>query len=115
MQPDEEVKILWEAPVVDIPEFRLYYDDAGKVICYTCDKLPGNYIVIDAATFAAARPDVRVVDGKISTVSPEAIISKLIPSSTGQKCIKGDVSIVVPDDFSDNATYWKLVTHEYRR
>lgn len=115
MPNDEEILILWEAPRVDVPEFRLYYDDAGKVVCYTCDKLPGKYIVIDAITFAAARPDIRVVDGKISTVSPEAVISKLVPSNIGQKCIKGDVSIVVSDDYTGDVTYWKLMTHEYKR
>lgn len=115
MKADPEVMILWEAPKVDVPEFRLYYDDNGKVICYTCEKLPGNFIVIDALTFAAARPDIRVIDGKISTVNPEAIISKLIPSAEGQKCSKEDVSIIVTDDYTGDVTYWKLVTHEYRR
>ena len=38
---------IWESVKVDVPEFRLYYDESGKVICYTCEKLPGNYIVID--------------------------------------------------------------------
>jgi hypothetical protein len=28
----EEVVILWEAPKIEKPEFRLYYDDTGKVI-----------------------------------------------------------------------------------
>lgn len=115
MSNNDEILIIWEAPKIDVPEFRLYYDDAGKVLCYTCEKIPGNYIVVDAMTFAAARPDIRVIDGRISTVSPEAIISKLIPSDHGQKCIKGDVSIVVSEDFNGDTSYWKLSTHEYKR
>ena len=58
----DEVITIWESPKVDKPEFRLYYDDKGYVITYTCEKLEGNYIVIDALAFAEARPDVRVVN-----------------------------------------------------
>ena len=40
--------IVWEPPKLEPPEFRLYYDDTGAVICYTGDKsIEGNYIVID--------------------------------------------------------------------
>jgi hypothetical protein len=44
----DDVVIVWEAPKIIAPEFRLYYDDKGNVICYSCEKLEGNYIVIDA-------------------------------------------------------------------
>ena len=37
-----EQVVLWEQPPLIKPEFRLYYDDSGKVICYTCEKLPGD-------------------------------------------------------------------------
>jgi hypothetical protein len=61
----EEFMIIWEAPKIEPPEFRLYYDEHGAVVCYTGDKsITGNYIVIDALTFAQARPDVRVINGK---------------------------------------------------
>jgi hypothetical protein len=70
MQDDDYV-ILWEAPKIIPPEFRLYYNETGKVICYTCEKLDGNYIVIDASIYAAGRPDVRVIDGKISPFTNE--------------------------------------------
>jgi hypothetical protein len=37
--------VIWEqAPLVK-PEFRLYYDDKGKVLFYSCEKPEGNYIV----------------------------------------------------------------------
>ena len=49
-QENQEYIIIWEAPKIEPPEFRLYYDDKGSVITYTCDKIPGNYIVIDAKT-----------------------------------------------------------------
>ena len=50
------------------------FDDKGKVICYSGQELEGNYIIIDAATYAEGRPDIRVIDGKISKASTSAIV-----------------------------------------
>lgn len=113
MQNNEHF-ILFEAPKVEPLEFRLYYDDEGKVLFYTCEKPEGKYLVIDSSTFAQARHDLRVIDGKLSSVNPRAIISKLIPDSTGEKCSLEDVSIVVDDTYSGSTTNWKLTVHEYR-
>lgn len=110
----EEFMIVWEAPVIVPPEFRLYYDEHGAVVCYTGDKsITGNYIVIDALTFAQARPDVRVIDGKISTVAPNAVVHKLMPNETeGIDCYMEDISILVDSLYSDKTQKWKLVTYE---
>jgi hypothetical protein len=110
---DEDVIIIWEAPKIVPPEFRLYYDDAGKVICYTCEKLEGNFIVIDSTTYAQARPDIRIIDGKISTVSNHCIVSKLMPHITqGIDCEELDVSVVANSDVG--ITKWKLNTYELK-
>jgi len=111
MQKDQDGYIvLFDAPKIEKPEFRLYYDEKGKVVCYTCEKLPGNYIVVDQLTFAQARPDVRVIDGVVST-APACVVSKLMPSDTGTACTKYDVSIVVTDQCCD-VNNWKMVTYE---
>lgn len=108
----EETFIVWEAPKIIPPEFRLYYDDKGRVVTYTCEKLEGKYVVIDALTFAQARPDIRVVDGRITTVQPAMVIAKLIPSDTdGMPCAKEDVSILVNDA---DAQKWNLRIYELR-
>lgn len=112
MSDQEETIIVWEAPKIIPPEFRLYYDEKGNVVTYTCEKLEGNYIVIDALTFAQARPDVRVIDGRISNVQPAMIITKLMPSEDeGTTCAVDDVSIVVTEGESQN---WKLNIYEVR-
>ena len=106
----EEYVIVWEAPEIIAPEFRLYYDDKGYLICYTCEKLEGNYIVIDALTFAEGRPDVRVADGRLVKASSGAVISRLYPSTEGALCEVEDISILT----ETNGQYWKLKTYELR-
>lgn len=106
--------LIWEAPPIIKPEFRLYYDEKGNVLFYTCDKPEGNYIVIDAITFAEGRPDVKVVDGKLLRIGSGSVISKLIPNDTGIKCAAEDISIVVDENYTDNTTTWKIKTNELR-
>ena len=112
MSEEKDHVIIWEAPKIVPPEFRLYYDEKGKVVCYSGDKsLEGNYIVIDAMTFIEARPDVRVIDGKVSRFKAEAVVHKLMPNETdGISCSIDDVSIIV--ELSDPHTKWKLKTYE---
>jgi hypothetical protein len=105
--------LIWEPKPLPKIEFRLYYDDKGKVVCYTCEKLEGNYIVIDAETYAIGRPDVRVIDGKISTVAPSAIVTKLIADANdGIECAYEDMSIVVDTSYTGKKQKWKLDIHE---
>jgi len=110
---EEEIVILWEAPKLEKPEYRLYYDKNGKVISYCGDKsIPGdNYIVIDALTFAEGRHDLRVIDGKISKVQPNQVVYKLMPDNTeGSTCHSEDISIIV--DANEEHTKWKLNIYE---
>jgi hypothetical protein len=103
---EEDYVITWEAPIIEKPEFRLYYDDKGQVVTYTCEKLDGNYVIIDALTFAEARPDVRVVDGKVVRAGSGAVISRLYPAKTGVLSEAEDVSIITEAE----GQYWKLKT-----
>jgi len=114
MNNTEESIFYFEAPKIIPPEFRLYYDDKGHVVTYTCEKIEGNYIVIDALTFAQARPDVRVIDGKISTVQPALIITKLMPDDNGVLCAEEDVSVVVQPNHSGKIQKWNLNIYELR-
>lgn len=104
--------ILWEPPKLEPPEFRLYYDDKGKVICYSGDKsMEGNYIVIDTQTFIEGRYDVQVIDGQISRASPNAVVYKLMPSvDAGANCHPEDISIMVSEN--DDKQKWKLIVYE---
>jgi hypothetical protein len=111
---EEDYVIVWEAPKLEAPEFRLYYDANGAVICYTGDKsITGNYVVIDAQTFAEGRPDVRVIDGKISRAQPNAVVYKLMPSDADDAivCAMDDVSIIA-NNSTGPLTKWKLNIYE---
>ena len=111
----EDFVIIWEAPPIVKPEFRLYYDEKGKILFYTSEKPEGNYIVIDALTYAEGRPDLRVVDGRISTVNQGSVVSKLVPDkSEGVECSVEDVSIIVPKKCKVKKIKWKLQTYELR-
>ena len=111
---NEEYIVIWEAPVIVPPEFRLYYDDKGKVVCYTCEKLEGNYIVIDAQTFAEGRYDLRVLDGRIIKDSPNSTIVRLTPSNFGYLCAAEDLSIIVSIDDDVQKKYWELIAYEFK-
>jgi len=113
MSDNNEEMFIWEAPIIEKPEFRLYYDDLGSVICYTGEKtLEGNYIVIDALAFAEGRYDVRVVDGRIIKAAPNATIVRLMPSTEGTLCAAEDSSVIVGEDDDIEKQYWKLVVYE---
>jgi len=103
---DEKLIVIWETNKIEKPEFRLYYDEKGSVITYTCEKLEGDYILIDATTFAEARPDVRVVDGKLVRAGIGAVISRLYPNTEGTLCEAEDISIIT----EVHGVYWKLET-----
>jgi len=103
---EEEYVIVWEAPEIVKPEFRLYYDKRGSVLFYTCEKPDGDYIVIDALTFAEARPDIKVVDGIIVRGGASTLSSRLHRSVEGTLCEAEDVSIITEAD----GQYWKLKT-----
>ena len=103
---DEEYVVVWEAPDVVKPEFRLYYDTRGSVLFYTCEKPDGDYIVIDALTFAEARPDIKVVDGRIARCGASTLSTRLHLSTGGTLCEAEDVSVIAEAD----GQYWKLKT-----
>lgn len=100
--------------VIVKPEFRLYYDENGRVLFYTCDKPDGDFIVIDSQTYAEARPDIRILDGIIHKASEFLVISKLIREDTGTTCAIEDISIIVDSGYTGKTQTWKAVTNEFK-
>lgn len=97
---------------IDPVEFRLYYDEQGKVLFYTCEKPEGNYILVDQQIYSEMRYDWRVIDKKLTKLVPGIIISKLKPNDfEGKSCAREDITIIVDDDYPDKQK-WKLISYE---
>ena len=109
---NEEYITVWEAPVIEAPEFRLYYKQDGSVDFYTCDSPEGKYIVIDSGVFAEARPDIKVIDGRITRNRPNAVVHKYKPSTSGVLTSIDDISILIDD--TSKGRHWELQVHEIR-
>lgn len=91
--------------------FRLYYQEDGSPLMYTMEDLPGNYIEVDATTYAVASFHVRVVDQKLIHVKPKKQVKKLQPNTdTGTPCSPYDVCIVVPEQQAH--VKWKITSNE---
>jgi hypothetical protein len=94
-------------------EYKLYYDDTGNVICYTCDLAEGKFIVIDRQTFAEGRHDVKVIDGRIVRISDTHVITKLVPSK-GTMCAAEDINVIVDETYNGPTQEWKIKTYEFK-
>lgn len=90
-------------------EFRLYYDNDGSVLFYTCEKPEGQYIVIDNEEYAACKMNIKVIDGKIFK-NHGIVFAQLVHAIDGIACAKQDVSIIVTDDYQD-VTTWDIQLH----
>ena len=90
-------------------QFRLYYDDNGNVLFYTCEKPEGNYIVIDKDIYAEGRPDHKIIDGKITKPKLFSGTIKLVQSAEGVSCNIDDISIVTDEGQTQK---WKLKINE---
>ena len=105
---DQLWKMFQALPEPEPVVLKLYYNDQGEPIVYTCDTQPGNYIEVDPETFAERSMRVRVSNGVLKHLPPLTYISKLQPSESGTMCHNKDVAIVV----NDLGTYWKKQTYE---
>jgi len=88
--------------------FRLYYDELGVPVIYSMEDLPGNYIEVDAETYARAPSNVRVKNGQLI----EIVINrsqKIVPGDTGTLCHPHDVAVVVT---SGDNIQWKKRRYE---
>ena len=80
-------------------EYRVYYDADGKIITYTTEKIPGNFILVTADEYMQCRHDAIVVDGQLVYTHITKHVMKLTKNKdTGIACNKYDVSVISDDD-----------------
>lgn len=109
MSPEEFWNILNSMPEPKPVEHRLYYDSQGDPVVYSMDDLPGNYIQVDAETFARSPRNVRVVNGELRYIHT-AQGHKLVPGPAGKPCDLRDISVVV--DATQPHQRWSRRTYE---
>jgi hypothetical protein len=100
-------------PVVPT-EFRLYYNDEGDPLFYTCEKPDGKYITVSSNVYFANRMDVKVIDGKIKYLADYITLSKFSPGTAGIKCAKEDINIIVSDDYDGETITWDVEINEFK-
>jgi hypothetical protein len=108
MTEQEFWDILHNEPVSQPVFFRLYYDELGDPITYTMEDLPGNYIEIDATTFALGPLNVRVRNGKLVEIVTMRS-QKLVPGTLGIRCHPRDVAVIVT---TAPSTQWSKQVYE---
>ncbi len=108
MTPDEFWSILHAVPDVKPLTYRLYHDAAGRLLFYSMDQLPGNYIEIDAATFSRSPSRVRVVNGQLIETKWRTV-NKLTPDPAGTRCHPKDIAVVVS---TESYHAWSKKTYE---
>jgi len=92
--------------------FRLYYDENGRVICYTCEVLPGdNYIDIDSQTYAECNPNLRIINGEIRRASDYSVVARIVEAVDGVKCEPEDICVLTD---SEENKKWKVEINEFR-
>lgn len=94
-----------------VQEFRVYHDAQGKILSFSMENLPGDYIICTREQFAEARFDARVHQGKLVYTHLRSHVFKLEKNNVGQACHKYDVSIISYHD----ADFWNLTAHEIHR
>lgn len=87
-------------------EYRLYYDDKGNVLFYTCEKPEGKFIKVDSQTYSEMRYDIRIIDGKgypIGSLNEMSTISDAPTTTVDAKPI-----VKEPKQTSNNESYKRL-------
>lgn len=88
--------------------WRLYYSADGSPLHYSMEDLPGDYIEIDAETYARGDLWVRVIDGKICRVN-RFTVQKLVRSDQGTQCHANNVAVIDPN----SNTMWSKQIYGY--
>ena len=106
-----EVLTSFEWPTPEPVSFRLYYNADGTPRLYTMETLPGEYIEVDAETYALSSFSVRVVNQQLVHVRPKIQVQKLIPTKDqGTMCDPRDVCVVV--NGTQPHIKWSIQTNE---
>lgn len=100
--------ILRDMPLPHPVSYRLYHDDLGMPLLYTMENLTGNYIEVDAETFALRSFNVRVKNNKLIKIV-QTQSTKLVPGPIGTLCHPNNVAVVMS---SGTGIQWSKKNYE---
>lgn len=91
-------------------EYRVYYDETGKILQYTTQKLSGNYIVITREQYAFQNLNAVVLNGVLVDKSRKSMTTVLVKNFVdGVSTSKYDISVL---QNGTDSVYWNLVTYD---
>lgn len=99
-------------PAVDI-EYRLYYNDAGRVLTMSSSDYPSgdNYILISRDVYDRADYSLRVVNGEIvDTIDPNKHYCDIVPGERF-RVVKGHASIIVDETYQGETETYGFKNH----
>jgi hypothetical protein len=108
MTEQEFFNALRAMPLPEPVIYRLYHDDAGHLLFYSMEDLPGLWVEIDQAFYARSPHRVRVIDGRVHELEWRQSM-KIRPGQTGISCHPEDVTIIYDDP---NAQRWAMTAYE---
>ena len=111
MTEQEFLDILRAMPLPNSVSYRLYHDLDGRLLFYSMEDRPGNWVEIDQEFYSRSPSRVRVINGQVHELEWRQSV-KLRPSQTGTPCHPEDVTIVYD---SPQAQCWAITAHEQDR
>jgi pyruvate-formate lyase len=99
------------------PEYRVYYSSDGKVITYTTEDLPGDYLVITLEDYQQARHDAVIIGGKLIYTHVRRHVTKLVKTKNntqGFAASKYDISVVAQGSYPD-VNHYQVQANEIKR
>ena len=104
----EGLKLLPEPAPPEVKEYRIYYDETGRITELTMTNHPkGDYIVVDLDTFENYTRYERVKNGKlIPVVSDSGYRVQLTKSTLGFAVVRGHAALLIEDEQYQDREYY---------
>jgi hypothetical protein len=78
--------------------YKVYYDAEGKVITYTTEDLPGNYLEITHEQYLNARHDAIVVNGQLEYTHLATNVFRMTATPNGEYRVSSKNMMIIADD-----------------
>jgi hypothetical protein len=106
---ENEFRDIWyNTPEPTTVTYRLYHDQQGRLLFYSMEDCPGQWVEIDQEFFARSPSRVRVIQGQVHELEWRRSL-KIQPCQAGRPCHPKDVSIIYHQPDAQN---WAIISYE---